>query len=261
MSDLPIIHAGGEPRKLGLLPTPPHIRKRFRLSSDVVDVVPRNKWEPVDWSHLVPRIMDQDGIGSCASEAAAQTIEVCREVSGLDRVKLSPGNLYGRVNGGRDQGSTLGDNLQEIQNRGICTERLVSHLDWQNWNAPGWEAEGQRYRTTEIYLAPGFDAMVSAVLKGFMVVTGIMVGNNFNPGADGWLPDYSSGSGGHSMTHVGVAEKGGKWGLLTANSWGTNWGLGGFCVIPQSYFNTYWEDGYAARVAIDPVGDGDIGDG
>jgi hypothetical protein len=255
---LPVIDAGGEPRKLGCLPTPPILKGSFPLFGDRVKVIPRDKWEACDRRHLVRRVFDQDGIGSCASESTTQTLEIARSIAGNDDVKLSPANLYGRVNGGRDAGSTLGENLREIQNRGVCTEDLVGHLDWRQWNTSGWEKEGKRYRVTEIYLCNSFDAIISAVLLGFPVVYGVMVGNNFNPDSDGWLPDYTGGSGGHAMTGIDVGKRGGKWGLGTVNSWSTGWGDAGYCYLPESYFRTYWEDAFAVRVTIDPTNDGDL---
>jgi len=250
---------GNEMRKLGCLPTDPVMLAEFKQLREFVDIIPRDKWEPRDNRHLVRRIFDQNGIGSCASEATVQAVESCRALAGLDNVFLSPGNLYGRVNGGSDHGSTLGMNLKEITTRGVCTEALVPHIDWQNWNAPGWLEEAAKYRALELYAADNgdFDACISAILCGYTAVFGIMVGKNFYPDAEGWVPDYVSGTGGHGLIGIGVGYRNGVWGVQTANSWGSNWGWGGFLYLPESYFKTYSEDAFCLRAVVDPEDDAD----
>jgi hypothetical protein len=124
------------------------------------------------------------------------------------------------------------------------------HIDWRKAAPPGWEDEAELYKGIEVYTAKGFDAMVSGILLGFEACFGVMIGNNFTPDNEGWIPDYTNGGGGHAMTGVGIRRRGNKWGILTANSWGTNWGQDGYCVVPESYFRTYWEEAWLLRTVV-----------
>lgn len=251
---------GREWRKLGL--TEPKLRDEppFR---QYVPIIPRNQWKERDNRRKVRRVFDQDGVGSCASEATVQGLEVVRFMGGNDPVDLSPGNLYGRVNGGSDNGSNLTANIEEIATRGVCTEAIVPHCDWQHWNNPGWEESGRRYRALEVYAVDRgvFDACGSAIMQGFCCTFGIRVGSNFRVDqATGWVGEYAaSGFSGHGLLAIGLGKHpiGGQWGIQFVNSWSEGWGWGGFAWLPESYFDSYQYDGYAIRAAVDPTGDAD----
>ena len=210
--------------------------------------IARNQWQPVSWRHKVVRIMDQDGVGACNAFASCQALETCRSIAGQRHVELSPGNLYGRINGGRDMGSALGDALQALRNEGVCTQSLVKPLDWHPRGWPdSWKTEAQQFRILEAFDCPTFDHIASAIQCGFLVDYGIMVGRNFDVESDGWVGEYRGGGGGHALCGVGLVERGGKWGILTANSWGEKWGDKGFGVVPESYFRGSFNDAWAVR--------------
>ncbi len=220
-------------------------------------IIPRAEWQPVDWSHLVPEILDQDGQGACNAFASIQALHVLRAAVGLPFVKLSPGNLYGRINGGYDRGSLLSDAIAELEQHGVCTAALVPELDWRpsRWPA-AWKDDAKRFRILEAWDCPTFDHLASAIQLGFPVNLGVLVGNNFKPGTDGWIPDYRGGGGGHAMCGVGLMRHAsGDWGIKVANSWGREWGANGFGIIPESYFRaTPFTDAWAVRGVVDPSG-------
>lgn len=221
-------------------------------------LIPRNEWGEIDFRHLVPKILDQDGQGACNAFASIQALHVIRAQAGLPFIELSPGNLYGRINGGVDRGSVIGDAIQQLEDVGVCTAATVPPLEWRRSRWPAtWKDEARRFRILEAYDCPTFDHIASAILLGFPVNFGILVGNNFRPDATGWLPDYRSGGGGHAMCGVGLAYNRGRqtWGIITANSWGREWGLDGFCIVPESYFRrTPFTDAWAVRGTTDPTG-------
>ena len=252
MSDLEIIYAGGEVRTLGCRPRLAAVGELFPVWTEKQVTIPRYKWQPCSWRHLVRRIMDQDGVGACNAFAACQALETCRAMAGQPHVELFPGNLYGRINGGRDQGSVLGDALRALTDDGVIVQlNGVQPWEWGRKSRPDdWETEAAKYRILEAYDCPTFEHIASAIQCGFLVDFGVMVGNDFNPGADLWVPDYRRGGGGHAMCGVGLVERSGKWGILTANSWGERWGDGGFCVVPESYFQGTYNDAWAVRAVV-----------
>jgi len=220
-------------------------------------VIPRAEWRPTDFRHLVAKILDQDGQGACNAFASVQALMVLRAMAGLPYVELSAGNLYGRINGGRDQGSTLADAIQKLEAEGVCKAATVPHLAWRPATWPsGWREEAKRFRVLEAWDCPTFDHLASAIQLGFAVNLGVLVGSNFEPGPDGWVPPRRGGGGGHAMCGVGLLRhpQSGRWGILVANSWGKAWGLGGYGVLDESYFGGAWTDGWALRGAVDPTG-------
>lgn len=220
-------------------------------------IIPREDWTPVDWSHFVDKVLDQDGQGACNAFASVQAVHVLRRMLGLPFVELSAGNLYGRINGGRDAGSTLVDAIRELEKRGVCTAQTVPHLEWQQHRWPkGWEEEAKKFRVQEAYDCPIFDYIASALLCGFVVNVGIMIGHNFEPDRSGWIPPRRGEAGGHAMCAVGLLRRGSEWGVKIVNSWGPSWGLDGFAIVPESYFRTpLWTDGWALRLVVDPKGE------
>ncbi|HOB43670.1 MAG TPA: C1 family peptidase [Bacillota bacterium] len=243
-----LLHPGAAYPILGSDPARPNIT-----------VIPREQWAEVDFSHLVAEILDQDGTNACNAFAAVQTLHVLRAEAGLPYVRLSPGNLYGRINGGVDGGSYLSDAIKELEKDGVCTAQTVPELEWRPRRWPvGWQTEAKKFRILEAWDCPTFEHLASALLLGFPVNLGVFVGRNFSPQSDGWLPDYRGGGGGHAMCGVGLCYHSQRktWGIKVANSWGTWWGQDGFGVVPESYFRTgAFADAWAVRGIVDPQGD------
>jgi hypothetical protein len=104
-------------------------------------VVPESEWldhlrdpnRPVG-SKNVWSVYDQDGVGSCASESADGAMKLCREGAGRKRVEFNPWGTYGRVNGGRDGGSSLDANVEFKKNYGSFPEDV-----WPRSN--GWKKQ------------------------------------------------------------------------------------------------------------------------
>ena len=248
---------------LGCLPRvakPGEVFPVFGQQADRPDVriIPRSQWQPIDFSHLVPKILDQDGQGACNAFASVQALHVLRNAAGLPFVELSAGNLYGRINGGVDRGSVISDAIMELEKNGVCPASIVPQLEWRPSRWPSsWRSEAKKFRVLEAWDCPTFDHLASAIQLGFPVNLGVLVGNNFRPDSTGWVPDYRCGGGGHAMCGLGlVFDQKRGWGIKVANSWGTSWGLNGFAVIPESYFKSSpFTDAWAVRGLVDPVGD------
>jgi hypothetical protein len=239
-------------RAMGNIP-PPENRTRgvFQKfgSAPNVPVIPRPQWKPVNLETFLPPVHDQDGIGACNAFASITACEAGRAQAGLPYVPLSPGFLYGAINGGSDNGSMLEDGMEWMSTKGTVKVSTVGYLDWRtgrrNMNNPTYLQEAASYRTIEVYECPTFDHIASALQQGFFIVEGLMWYNNFTPDREGWLPARGSGgAGGHALCGYGLAQRNGVWGIRTRNSWGSSWGVGGNCVIPESLFDNriggYW---------------------
>lgn len=197
----------------------------------------RSQWKPKTMRRFVPEILDQDGIGACNAFCTVMCCHVRRNIDGLPYRCLSPGYLYGNINGGRDEGSNLEDALNWMKDHGTCYKETVGMLDWRSRPSAAKE-EAKSNIILEAYWCPTFDHLASAVLSDFACNTGIWWGDYDKPDSNGWLPGSARGNrGGHSIPAIGIFPQPGgstRWGYETANSWGTNFGDNGFCKIPES---------------------------
>lgn len=208
-------------------------------SEPKVPLIARANWKPVNLAQFLPEVKDQDGVGACNAFATVTAVEACRAQVGLPYVRLSPGYLYGNINGQRDDGSLLEDSLSWMLSKGTCLASTVPELAWKRSQWPARAAkEAEDYLVLEAYLCPNFDAAASAIQQGFFVIEGLMWADGDNPDRDSWLPSRASGNtGGHALCGCGLEKRNGEWGIVTRNSWSEGWGKAGNCVIPESRFN------------------------
>lgn len=208
----------------------------------------------LSYPYLSP-VHDQNGYGMCNASATASALQGARLKQGLPLVHLSAGDLYGRINGGRDQGSMLEDSLAESMRVGIASVDVVPYLDWQGRH-PGAAESRRKYRVLEAFLCPEFDHCMSAVIAGFDLISGIMWHSNYKPDSDGWLPSRRSGQGGgHAVHGFAPAHRNGAFGIWHKNSWRPSWGLQGLCVFPEPAYEGPVGGWWAVRSVVDEGGE------
>jgi|GEM_PF-1911640 len=243
-----------ERRALGLKAGKPKLAWTQFGSTQNTPLIPREQWAKVDLSWALPPVHDQQDKGQCASSAGSELVESCRKLAGLPHVYLSAGDLYSRVNGGRDEGSMLEDNLAELMTNGVAPASMVPYVwDGRRHADAAIVAERKKYRITEAYQCTTFDAVASALQQGFFVEVGMLWhDSDFTPGADGWLPDQGrGGAGGHALCAYGLAKRAdGRWALLIRNSWGSTWNGNGNVVIPETRFSSSDVGGFFAVRAV-----------
>ena len=158
---------------LGKLPGVP-------VFGDVYRVLPESEWlEAIrdpnrpQMSKQVWSINDQDGNGSCASEAAHGGCKLVRALSGREKVETNPLGTYGRVNGGSDRGSSLSANIAHVTKHGCFPESVWPRS--KGWRAEPTEAAyeaASHYKLHESYdcddssSSQFFAELFSAVLMG-----------------------------------------------------------------------------------------------
>lgn len=234
-----VVAPDGDRRLLGCLP--PRDESGFQKYSarfGDVAIIPREQWMEVDLSIFVPFVDDQNGHGACVGHGAASGFDVSWNVMRGEKRKFSPWFVYSQVNGGRDQGAIVSDALHAMIKLGVPLDETVPDKAWHKSRIPANAfEEATRFKVFEGYELNTFDEMVSALLRRWPVVFGIMLGNRFNPNPEGVIPPWDGANvGGHCLLGVGVKRIAGQWYIRTLNSWGTRWGLSGYCYIPESYF-------------------------
>lgn len=241
----------------GLIPSDSREVAKLCGAPRVTGNIPRDQWREVDYRDHTPKIYDQAQQGSCVGHGGVGALATVRVMHGQARARLSACNLYGQINGGRDQGAQVIDALKALSETGACLESTVGPGKWQPSSWPtGWKAEAARFRIRKAEAIQGFDAIVAALLEGDPVTFGIFLGGRFDVSDNGIVPEYDGGqSGGHCMYAVGVKLIGGRWYLIVVNSWGEDWGDRGHCYLPESYFRG-WHEAYRVKVSVDdPQGD------
>lgn len=199
-------------KKTGCLPRKSKLGQWFPLASERVEVIPRGEWpqliDQVTNSALKWMQLDQDGVGSCASEAMTAAIMASRELQGQPQVALNPWFAYHFVSGGVDRGSSIDENLRFARETGVASMDVWPRsMGWRSRPSDDAMDDAQRYRIDEAYDVTTVDELVSCILKGFPVVFG-----------------YRPGGGGHAVLAMDVVSMSA---FKFLNSWG-DWGEDGF---------------------------------
>jgi hypothetical protein len=161
-------------------------------------------------------IYNQNGAGSCAAESAAGLYRAMGLAAGYDVPRLNPWSVYRITSGGRDNGSSLGENLRHMRGVGVLPESYFPRggwtdsriqnrpaNDWSKRPPSGWEEIAKHFKVDEFWEITSVGELVSAVLREFGVTFG-------------WD--------GHSCYIVELVDENTA---IYANSWG-GWGNGGF---------------------------------
>ena len=205
---------------------------------DRIDVIPDREWEELIRLRLpmrpyVKSILDQDGAGSCATEQTAGVIMALRTFTRPDEphVLLNPWSMYAHTSGGRDNGSSLDENMRFAKDRGVLPDAVWPRAE-HRWNekAPQelWDKFGCYFRVDEVFDCASVAEVGTALLKGFFV-------------GFGWR--------GHSCYLVDLLDSSTA---LYANSWG-DWGDEGFGIIRLNSIN-FGYGAFATRSVVDSRG-------
>ena len=201
----------------------------------------------IDYSHFEAPVLDQGQHGSCVGHGGCTGFTRCWDMRGNGFQAFSPCYLYSLINGGRDGGAVVSDAMAALLTNGICLETTVpeGRIFRGQYDTARADAEAGRFQLAEAYHCETYDDLVAALVYGYTVVYGIMVGGSFgNLDAGGVAP--VGGTGGHCMTGYGLrwvaaGRYKGQLAVRNQNSWSTDWGLQGTCLLVEDHFQ------YAAR--------------
>lgn len=186
----------------------------------------REKFAGRDW------IGNQGNLGSCNGYAGAKALEKARVLRGLSHVKLSGEYLYGRINGGRDQGSMLDDGMEELEKFGCATEATTERRKFYTPRTVPEAAkqEAKRFRArcrridTEIQFA-------SALIRDWVIVNAVHVGGGYQRLDKDGVRGASLGDGNHATHCVDLRIRSDEFQFDEAGSWDLANGDGGYAWI------------------------------
>lgn len=217
--------------------------------------------------------------GSCVGWATAYAARTALEASQksisnkskVNEYRLSPAYVYNNVRANDQcEGSYISSALSFIQNNGVAP---LSHFKYSDKSCVSIPSDSLRkvalpYRIGSYERLFNSGSMAKHVkvrqvlAKGYPVVIGMFIpeDSGFYDTKSLWVPTQldvdnlaANRAGGHAMTVVGYDDKkyGGAFEVI--NSWGTNWGDGGFFWISYSSFNKFVFEGYAMYPVAPPA--------
>lgn len=193
--------------------------------SEVREAISARKAAGIKTRQFVKDVLDQDGVGSCATESTTQGVRTRKIMSGRPCPILNPWFLYYHSSGGRDQGSSIDENLKLAREIGIPSmEAWPRSKGWQTKPSNEAYLDALNNRITEFYDITTTMEIRTALVLDFLVVFGhdshseLMID----------IPDYA--------------------GADVVNSWG-DWEDGGFHAKPFPFSRVNFAYGcWAVRV-------------
>jgi len=209
-----------------------------------------------------PTPRNQGKIQSCVGWAvgySALSIEKAIQYNLRDKRKISEYAfsalyLYNQIRDGdcNREGSRITDAIELLAEKGnVLASQFDENIeDCGRRSTPELDQYAQRFKISDyLRLFPVEEnarqkvfKVKYALAKKKPVIIGLKIRKNFfflNSKAQYWWPDIGdkTPAGGHAMTVVAYDDKRGA--FLLMNSWGRNWGLGGFMWVKYNVFGEY----------------------
>jgi len=221
--------------------------------------------EYVDLRQWASPIEDQGHLGSCTGQAVVGAYELLMNKEAPDKftdlsrlfVYYNARALENTIN--QDGGAYLRDAVKAVQKFGICSEAAWPYLVESFAMTPSIPCyEDAKNRTIKnYYRISDLNDILDAINKEYPVVFSMKVYESFEDLYDNYttirMPqayETQSPIGAHAMCFVGYNLK--KRILLARNSFGSDWGLNGYCWIPFDYISNELLDSWIFDMNIIP---------
>lgn len=237
-------------RKFGWKRQLPDFRDINFMHLSGIELVAKKDLPPVvDWRKLCPAVYDQGNLGSCTANAIAGLVEInCIK---QHRVPVwVPSRLFIYYNERfmedtveSDSGAMIRDGIKSLNLYGYASENVWPYVESKfAVRAPDHiyaDALLNRVAVKDYGSVPQdmYDMKV-ALASGYPIVIGFVVYKSFmspevaRTGIARMPEAHEPAMGGHAVLIVGYNKQG--W--IVRNSWGENWGMGGYFIMPYEYF-------------------------
>jgi C1A family cysteine protease len=209
--------------------------------------------DEVDPRADLPPVVDQGNLGSCTANAIVGAAEYDFMLNGLDCPPLSRLFLYyqERVREGTvsyDSGAYGRDGFKVLKKTGVCPEDVWPYVIEGFTTKPSDEAyqEAAGFKIAE-YVHPGLGPNVNLLdrreaFKRLLgnkqtIAFGFTVYESFESSWTDLMPMPEQGEkilGGHEVLLVGFLKDQPEYALVR-NSWGTDWQMGGYFLMPWNF--------------------------
>ncbi|HZQ35136.1 MAG TPA: C1 family peptidase [Dehalococcoidia bacterium] len=202
----------------------------------------------VDLRPQCPPVYDQGQLGSCTANAIAGAFQF-DELKQRLADEFMPSRLFiyynerameGTVDS--DAGARIRDGIKSIAQLGVCPESEWPYDPAQFATKPSTSCYADALQNRAVQyrrVVQDLMQMKGCIASGFPVVFGFTVYDSFESDAvarSGEVPLPASSEsvlGGHAVVAVGYDDASQR--FLVRNSWGTGWGMNGYCTMPYAY--------------------------
>lgn len=206
----------------------------------------------VDLRELCPPVYDQGSLGSCSANATAAAYQ-------FDQIKqrlsdFFPSRLFIYFNARdiegttqEDGGSYIRDNIKSIVKKGTCSEQTWPYYVERFAQRPEqrcYDEALEHQAVSYARVSQTLDAMKGCLADGLPFVVGIYVYESFltsQVSKTGIVPMPAPNEkfmGGHAIMIVGYDDTSKM--FIARNSWGQNWGIKGYFMIPYEYLTSIY---------------------
>lgn len=249
----PLIKNSTNKKGLGWIRDIPDFRDKMFKPLGAVDLP-----QVIDLRPNMPPVYDQLYTSSCTAQAIAGAVEF--KIKQQGEQDFIPSRLFIYYNEramentvNQDCGASIRDGIKSINTWGVCPETEWSFDPSQLAVKPSTQCyEDALLHTSVKYESVEQDAQSirECLAANTPVVIGLTLYESFmssQVGTTGLVPMPTSAEkvvGGHAMLIVGYNDTTRLY--LVRNSWGTQWGIGGYCYIPYEYIHNqslgddYW---------------------
>ena len=230
--------------RYGWIPDLPDARDRVYAAPRKTGALPAS----ADLRAVCPVIYDQGDLGSCTANAIAGAVEFDQRKQQLAQ-PFTPSRLFIYYNEralentiASDSGAALRDGIKTVAGQGACPETMWPYVEQKFADRP----PAQCFKIGKTHPAVNYSRidqeavlLKSCLAAGYPFVFGFTVYESFEGDAVAHsgvvnLPDPSETSlGGHAVMAVGYDDPSSR--FLVRNSWGPQWGMGGYFTIPYAY--------------------------
>ena len=193
----------------------------------------------------MPPVYDQGELGSCTANAIAGAYEYETRKQGLadfapSRLAIYYGERVIENTVRSDAGAEIRDGMKVVNKTGVAPESLWPYIISKFAQKPpaAYFTQAKKHQCTEYQSVEQTEAAIKSQLAaGFPVVFGISVYDSFESDAvarTGTVPMPKTSEkllGGHAILLTGYTSTVFRF----RNSWGTNWGKGGYATLPKAY--------------------------
>ena len=196
----------------------------------------------VDLRNLCSPVEQQDQLSSCTANAVVGAMEMLERKQGLPQRDLSRLYVYWNTRAldgstDKDAGSYISSAMKAVKANGACLESIWPYNVRSVFSKPTALAyrDGMLRQAVEYARVAQGQGVLQALNGGLPVVFGTMLYESFETvtGRTGIVPVPAPGEpqvGGHAMLIVGYDLDARTY--LVRNSWGSKWGLAGYCKMP-----------------------------
>ena len=222
----------------------------------------------VDLRPDLPPVYDQGQLGSCTANAIGAAFQFQQRREQL--ADFMPSRLFvyytervieGTVD--EDSGAMIRDGIKSVHKLGVCDEKIWDYDIARFTEKPPAEAYTQaseHQATVYRRVLPVLHQLQGCLASGTPFVFGFSVYDSFESrevAKTGVVPLPPRGErllGGHAVLAVGYDDASQR--FIVRNSWGTDWGMDGYCTMPYGYLTdpSLARDFWAIYAVEKPVG-------